>query len=321
MAVVISSLTKFYGTTKAVDDLSFKVETGEIVGLLGPNGAGKTTVARIMTGYLSPSSGTVEINGKDVRKELFEARAMIGYLPEDNPLYPDMDVVEHMSFIAELHDVPRKIIPRRIKSLIETFNLQEVKHIEVARLSKGFRQRVGLAQAMLHLPQLLILDEPTNGLDPNQILEFRQYIRHIGREKTVILSTHTLSEVQAVCDRVIILDKGKKVADSPINDLAVQYEGTQKFFVGIDLPEGYDVERAEHLLKGLEGVLSVSPLSPQDEGEKTRGFFIESRRDGNLRKLLFQLCVQQGWILVHLHRGRVQIEDIFHRITTGQTSQ
>ena len=321
MSVAVSELTKFYGPTRAVDNLSFTVQTGEIVGLLGPNGAGKTTVVRMITGYLTPSSGTITINGKDVRKDLFDVRRMIGYLPEDNPFYPEMDVIEHLQFAAELQDVPAKIVPRRIKSLIETFNLQEVKHLEVGKLSKGYRQRVGLAQTMLHLPQLLILDEPTNGLDPNQILEFRQYIRHIGKEKTVVLSTHTLSEVQAVCDRVIIMDRGRKLADSPINDLAVQFEGTQRFFVGLDLPDGYDAERAEHLLKSLEGVLAVSGLSPQDEGEKTKGYFIEASREGNLRKLLFQLCVQQGWTLVHLHRGRVQIEDVFHRITTGQASQ
>lgn len=321
MSVAVNALTKYYGPKKAVDSLSFTVETGQIVGLLGPNGAGKTTVVRMLTGYLTPSSGTITIGGKSVRDNLFDVRRMIGYLPEDNPLYHDMDVVEHLQFMADLQEVPRKIVPRRIKSLVETFNLQDVKNVEVGRLSKGFRQRVGLAQAMLHLPQLLILDEPTNGLDPNQILEFRQYIRHIGREKTVILSTHTLSEVQAVCDRVIIMDHGKKLADSPINDLAVQFEGTQRFFVGLDLPDGYDPERVEHLLKGLEGVLAVSLLSEQDDGERTRGFFLEARREGGLRKQLFQLCVQQGWVLAHLHRGRVQIEDVFHRITTGQAHQ
>jgi|WetSurMetagenome_2_1015567.scaffolds.fasta_scaffold71715_2 ABC-2 type transport system ATP-binding protein len=318
MSVVVQALTKFYGNTRAVDDLSFTVATGQIVGLLGRNGAGKTTIVRMITGFLTPSSGTVEIHGKNVRDNLFEVRRMIGYLPEDNPLYHDMDVIEHLQFMAELHEVPRKVIPRRIKSLVETFSLQEVKSMEIGRLSKGYRQRVGLAQAMLHLPQLLILDEPTNGLDPNQILEFRQYIRQIGREKTVILSTHTLSEVQAVCDRVIIMDHGKKVADAPINDLAVQYEGTQRFFVGLDLPVGYDAERAEHLLRSLDAVQAVSRLSPDADSEGTQGFFLEAGREGNVRKQLFQLCVQQGWVLAHLHRGRVQIEDVFHRITTGQ---
>jgi ABC-2 type transport system ATP-binding protein len=320
MSVTVQGLTKYYGTTKAVDDLSFTVPTGQIVGLLGPNGAGKTTVVRMITGYLSPSSGSVEIHGKNVRDNLYEVRKMIGYLPEDNPLYHDMDVVEHLQFMAELNGVPHKMVPRRIKSLVESFNLQAVKHMEIGRLSKGFRQRVGLAQAMLHLPQLLILDEPTNGLDPNQILEFRQYIRQIGREKTVILSTHTLSEVQAVCDRVIILDHGRKVADALINELAVQFEGVQRFFVGLDLPAGTDAERVEHMLKTLDAVQGVSRLS-QEEAEGTQAFFIEARRDGNLRKQLFQLCVQQGWVLAHLHRGRVQIEDVFHRITTGQVHQ
>lgn len=317
MSVVVTALSKYYGNVKALDDLSFTAETGEIVGLLGPNGAGKTTVARLITGYLTPSGGTVEVNGKDVRKEPYEVRRMIGYLPEDNPLYPDMDVVEYLAFIAELQGVPGKMIPRRIKAVVETFDLQHVKHVEIATLSKGYRQRVGLAQAMLHLPQLLILDEPTNGLDPNQILEFRQYIRQIGREKTVILSTHTLSEVQAVCDRVVILDHGKKLADARLNELAVQFEGTQRFFLGLDMPENYDMELAEHYLKSIEGVVLVSPLSQQEENDKTRGYYVETRRDANIRKALFQLCVQNGWLIAHLHRGRIQIEDIFHRITTG----
>ncbi len=321
MSVVVSSLTKYYGSTKAVDNISFSVNMGEVVGLLGPNGAGKTTIARMITGYLSPSSGVIEVNGRNVLTNTFEARKLVGYLPEDNPLYPDMDVVEYLEFIAHLQGVPAKMAPRRIKAVIETFDLQEVKHAEIGTLSKGFRQRVGIAQAMIHLPQVVILDEPTNGLDPNQILEFRQYVRQIGKEKAVILSTHTLSEVQAVCDRVIIMDKGRKLADARLADLALQYEGAQKFFVGLDLPDGYEVAKVEQHLKSIDGVVLVSPLAQLEQNEKTRGFYVESRKDGNMRRQLFQICVQQGWTLVHLYRGRVQIEDIFHRITTGQVRQ
>ncbi|MFN0158976.1 MAG: ATP-binding cassette domain-containing protein [Bacteroidota bacterium] len=321
MSVVVTSLTKYYGTTKAVDNLSFTVQPGQIVGLLGPNGAGKTTVARMITGFLTPSGGSVEVYGKNIQEDPDEVRKLIGYLPEDNPLYPDMDVIEYLEFIARLQNVPGKMIPRRIKAVVETFDLQGVKHFEIGRLSKGYRQRVGLAQAMLHLPQVLILDEPTNGLDPNQILEFRQHIRQVGKEKAVILSTHTLSEVQAVCDRVIIIDHGKKLADSSISDLTLQFEGMQKFFIGIDLPDPYDPERTERMLRTLEGVVLVSPLSQQEDGERTKGFYIEARREGNLRRQLFHLCVNEGWVLVHVHRGRVQIEDIFHRITTGHNSQ
>jgi ABC-2 type transport system ATP-binding protein len=319
MSIVVSGLTKYYGGSRAVDNLSFSVRTGEIVGLLGPNGAGKTTVVRMITGYLTPSSGTIEVHGKDVSRDLFEVRRMIGYLPEDNPLYTDLDVMDHLRYVAELQGVPRKMIPRRIRSLVEAFTLQSVTHMEVGRLSKGFRQRVGLAAAMLHLPQVLLLDEPTNSLDPNQILEFRQAIRQLGREKTIILSTHTLSEVQAVCDRVIILDKGHKLADSPINDLAVRFEGMQRFFLGVDLPPGGDPDRAAQFLRALPGVQLVSPLTQQDE-EQTTGFYLEATPEGNVRKEIFGLCVRQGWTLVHLHRGRVQIDDIFHRITTGQTA-
>lgn len=319
MSIVVSGLTKYYGATRAVDNVSFSVRTGEIVGLLGPNGAGKTTVVRMITGYLTPSSGTIEVHGKDVGRDLFDVRRMIGYLPEDNPLYTDLDVMDHLRYVAELQGVPRKMIPRRIRSLVEAFTLQSVTHMEVGRLSKGFRQRVGLAAAMLHLPQVLLLDEPTNSLDPNQILEFRQALRQLGREKTIILSTHTLSEVQAVCDRVIILDKGHKLADSPINDLAVRFEGMQRFFLGVDLPPGGDPDRAAQFLRALPGVQLVSPLTQQDE-EQTTGFYLEAVPEGNVRKEIFGLCVRQGWTLVHLHRGRVQIDDIFHRITTGQTA-
>jgi ABC-2 type transport system ATP-binding protein len=318
MSIVVSGLTKYYGATRAVDNLSFSVRTGEIVGLLGPNGAGKTTVVRMLTGYLTPSSGTIEVHGKNVARDLFDVRRMIGYLPEDNPLYTDLDVVDHLRYVAELQGVPRKMIPRRIKSLVEAFALQSVTHVEVGELSKGYRQRVGLAAAMLHLPQVLLLDEPTNSLDPNQILEFRQALRQLGREKTIILSTHTLSEVQAVCDRVIILDKGHKLADSPINDLIVRFEGMQRFFVGVDLPPGVEAERAEQLLRALPGVQLVSTLNREEE--QTHAFYLEAQPDGNVRKEIFALCVRQGWTLVHLHRGRVQIDDIFHRITTGQTT-
>ncbi|MGA9115398.1 MAG: ATP-binding cassette domain-containing protein [Bacteroidota bacterium] len=321
MAITVKSVSKYYGPVRAVDNLSFRVQPGEVVGLLGPNGAGKTTVVRMITGFLSPSGGTVEVNGKDVRENPLEVRRLIGYLPEDNPLYPDMDVIEYLEYVARLHEVPRSMIARRVKGVLETFDLQEVRDREIRQLSKGYRQRVGIAQAMVHHPPILLLDEPTNALDPNQILEFRHYIRQLGKEKTIIISTHTLSEVQAVCDKVIIIDRGKKLADATIPELAMQFEGTFRYFFGVELPPGYEVARAEQYLREVEGVVLVTPLSHGDEGANTTGFYLETKRDASVRGRLFALCVQQGWPLIHLHRNRVQIDDIFHRITTGHDAQ
>lgn len=186
MSIVVKNLTKSFGAVKAVDNLSFEIEKGEIVGFLGPNGAGKTTTARLITGYLRPTTGTVEVNGISVREKPLEIRQLIGYLPEENPLYPDMDVIDYLELIAQLQNVPGKQIKPRIREVVRVFSLNDVKHVSIGHLSKGFRQRVGLAQAVVHDPPVLILDEPTNGLDPNQTLEFRNYISDLARTKTII---------------------------------------------------------------------------------------------------------------------------------------
>jgi ABC-2 type transport system ATP-binding protein len=318
MSVVVRNLSKHFGRIKAVDDISFEVQPGEIIGLLGPNGAGKTTTVRIITGFLSATAGTVEVGGIDVAERPFEVRRMIGYLPEDNPLYADMDVVDYLGFIARLLDVPRSEISERVKSMVQAFALNDVKHLDIGQLSKGYRQRVGLAQAMIHDPRILILDEPTNGLDPNQILAFRDYLRQIASEKAIMLSTHTLPEVQALCNRVIIIDKGSILADAAISELQKKFQGGHKFFVGLDLPDGFTVEMVQRHLECLESVQVVLPLTQDEGSDTTKGFYIEASRDANLRKQIFQLCFEHGWTLVHLHRGRVQIEDIFHQLTTGQ---
>jgi ABC-2 type transport system ATP-binding protein len=319
MSVVVRNLSKYFGPIKAVDGISFEVQPGEIIGLLGPNGAGKTTTVRIITGFLSPSDGVVEVNRLNVADHPFEVRRMIGYLPEDNPLYSDMDVIDYLEFIARLLDVPGNEVPGRVRAVVSAFALDDVKHLDIGQLSKGYRQRVGLAQAMIHDPQILVLDEPTNGLDPNQILAFRNYLRQVARDKVVILSTHTLPEVQALCNRVIIIDKGKILADSLISELQKKFQGGHKFFVGLDLPDGFTVDMVQRHLECLESVQVVLPLTQDEGGDKTKGFYIEAGRDINLRKQIFQLCFEHGWTLVHLHRGRVQIEDIFHQLTEGQS--
>jgi ABC-2 type transport system ATP-binding protein len=217
MSIQVSGLSRMFGTQKAVDNISFRLNRGEIVGFLGPNGAGKSTTMRMLTGYLEPDSGTATVAGIDVQKEPLAAKKKIGYLPEANPLYYDMYVKEYLGFIADVHKIPNK--NDRISSIIETVGLTVESRKRTGQLSKGYKQRVGLAAALLHDPEVLILDEPTTGLDPNQIIEIRDLIKSLGANKTVLFSTHILQEVDAICDRVIIISKGKIVADKPLADL------------------------------------------------------------------------------------------------------
>ncbi len=209
MSITVRNLTKYYGEQAAVHDISFDVKSGEILGFLGPNGAGKTTTMKILTCYMPPNSGTVEVEGLDIFERSVEVRRKIGYLPEMNPLYLDMNVLDYLEYSAQLHGLRGGAVNQRLKEMVHVCGLEEVRHKDIGEMSKGFRQRVGLAQAMIHDPEVLILDEPTSGLDPNQIVEIRNLIKQLGRAKTVILSTHILSEVQATCDRVLIINEGK----------------------------------------------------------------------------------------------------------------
>lgn len=254
MSVKVQQLVKIYGEQRAVDTVSFEARKGEVLGFLGPNGAGKTTTMKIITGYIPQNSGTAEVCGFDVERKPMEARACVGYLPEHNPLYKDMYVREYLFFTAGLHGVsnPRK----RVEEMIERTGLQSHRQKQIGELSKGYRQRVGLAQAMLHDPQVLILDEPTSGLDPNQIVEIRQLIKDLGREKTVILSTHILGEVEAVCDRAIIINKGKLVADAPIESLKQQFTG--QTLVTVEFAE----KCTQQLLEGIRRVNQVKNIGP-----------------------------------------------------------
>ncbi|MGB3548652.1 MAG: ATP-binding cassette domain-containing protein, partial [Saprospiraceae bacterium] len=219
MPITVSNLTKIYGTQRAVDDVSFEARPGEVLGFLGPNGAGKTTTMKIITGYLPASEGSVTVAGHHVAEDSLAARRNIGYLPEHNPLYLDMYVREYLAYAGRLHKMSGKPLTARIEELIDLTGLEREQHKQIGTLSKGYRQRVGLAQALLHDPPVLLLDEPTSGLDPNQLAEIRELIRQLGREKTVVFSTHIMQEVQAVCDRVLIINQGKLVADDPIERL------------------------------------------------------------------------------------------------------
>jgi ABC-2 type transport system ATP-binding protein len=319
MSIVVKNLTKSFGAVKAVDNLSFEVEKGEIVGFLGPNGAGKTTTARLITGYLRPTTGSVEVNGLDVREKPLEIRQMIGYLPEENPLYPDMDVLDYLELIAQLQNVPGKQIAQRIREVVRVFSLNDVKHVSIGHLSKGYRQRVGLAQAVVHDPPVLILDEPTNGLDPNQTLEFRNYISDLARTKTIILSTHALSEVQALCGRVIIIGKGRILADATLGELEKKYKGREGLLLEFERSEQCTPESVQRQLDVLSGIEAYAALTG-DERTSTVRFYVETQKNIDLRKSIFDLAVTQGWSLIDLHKQRVRIEDVFHQLTTGRSS-
>ncbi|HEB84106.1 MAG TPA: ATP-binding cassette domain-containing protein [Bacteroidetes bacterium] len=305
----IENLKKYYGAFPAVDGISFDVARGEILGFLGPNGAGKTTTMKVITGYYPPTGGVVTVDGLDVVENSLETRQMIGYLPESNPLYHDLTVLEYLELIAELRQIPKERRHARIKEMAAITGILDRLGQPISQLSKGYRQRVGLAQAMLHDPKLLILDEPTIGLDPNQIVEIRSLIKEIGREKTVILSTHILPEVQATCDRVVIIHHGKLVADGTPEELQAKFVGQPV----VDLEvrgEGADDLDA---WRGVRGVEKVERLKNLELEEVHLRLFLSQGTDA--RAELFHLCVEKGWTLLGLNRQIQSLEDIFHQLT------
>ncbi len=304
----VRNLTKTYGETIAVDDISFEVEKGEILGFLGPNGAGKTTTMKIITCFMPPNSGDVTIDGLDVTERSLEIRQKIGYLPEQNPLYYDMDVGDYLHFVAELRGIPKDQHRDRIKRMVEVCGLKEVVGRSIGELSKGYRQRVGLAQAMIHDPEIIILDEPTSGLDPNQIVEIRNLIKEIGKKKTVILSTHILPEVQATCNRAIIIDRGKIVADGTLQDLQASFQGLEKINLEIRAPRNGCAEK----LRAIEHVKNVNEQTAKGE---VQSFVLEIEKGRDLREQIFDLSVREGWKLLELHREVTSLEDVFRQLT------
>jgi len=313
MSILVNKLSKFYGNAKAVDNISFEVHSGEILGFLGPNGAGKTTTMRIITCYLSPSGGSIQVEGHDVHSDSLAVRKLVGYLPEQNPLYHDMNVLEYLEYTAQLQGVPKPLIPRRMREMVDACGLSEMKHKDIGHLSKGYRQRVGLAAAMIHDPKVLILDEPTSGLDPNQIVEIRGLIQALGKQKTVILSTHILPEVQATCNRVIIINRGKIVADGPIEDLQRSLHGGEKVILEVEVPADQSFDLISVQVKNIPSIETVSLI---DERDGVKKFSIETTDATDIRKDLFQLCIQKGWDLLELHRVQTSLEDIFRQLTT-----
>jgi len=305
MSVIVSNLTKTFGDQRVVDDLSFEVKPGEILGFLGPNGAGKSTTMKMITTYLQPTSGSATVCGHDVIKDQMDVRHHIGYLPEHNPLYKDMYIKEYLQFVARIHKVDNA--QNRIVELIETTGLQKEQHKLISSISKGYRQRVGLAQALLHDPDVIILDEPTSGLDMNQLIEIRALIKKLGETKTVIFSTHIMQEVQALCDRVIIINEGKLVADDPIDMLQKRLKGEDVIYLELD--KKYDASA----LESINGVNSVTRVSPTE-------YTIGANNVTDIRPNIFHLATQQNWVILEMRREQKNVEYIFQQLTKKQNA-
>ena len=309
MSIVVEKLTKKYGSQRAVDNISFEVNTGEILGFLGPNGAGKTTTMKIITCFMAPNDGDVKVNGISIHEDPDKIKTKIGYLPEHNPLYHDMQIVDYLQFVAELQSVPKDRIAQRITEMIKVCGLNAEKHKKIGELSKGYRQRVGLAQAMIHDPEILILDEPTTGLDPNQIVEIRKLIRELGKEKTVILSTHILPEVEATCDRILIINNGQIVADGSAETLRKQAHGEEILKLEIE-----DAPGKNEIVTALQSIESVALVDPVADSENK--FIVNSRGSESSRRSIFNLCKNNNWVLTEMTPMETKLEDIFRELTT-----
>jgi ABC-2 type transport system ATP-binding protein len=313
----IDGLAKSYGSTQALRGVSFEVPRGQVVGFLGPNGAGKSTTMRILAGYVTPTSGTAKVAGVDVTLDPVQARRSIGYLPENNPLYEEMMVREFLGFIAELRGIPPSQHAARIQRTAERCGLQNHLGKDISQLSKGYRQRVGLAQAILHDPDLLILDEPTSGLDPNQIVEIRNLIKELGREKTVILSTHILSEVQSTCTRVLIISDGRLVADDSPEHLTVGEGGTVSVVLASRSGVRLEQDAARKVLEAIPGVSRVE--ATEGEGGETLGFSLRYGSE-DPRRSLFEAAVKNDLLLLEVRREHVSLEETFRRLTATESS-
>ena len=308
----VENLAKHFEAVKAVNHISFEVHQGEILGFLGPNGAGKTTTMKVITGYLAPTEGRIFVDDKDIADFPLDAKAKIGYVPESFPLYDDMIVYDYLRYVAKIRNIPADKIDGRIREVGGLANLQSVIGRNISELSKGYRQRVGLAQALIHEPEILILDEPTDGLDPNQKVEIRHLIREIGKTRTILLSTHNLPEVQQMCDRVVIIHDGKIVAQGTPEELGQRSTGNNVLKIELDKHYVDVIDR----LKFVDGVLGVkaTPGSGED-AEHPTAFAIEYRKEADVRRAVFKLAVEQNWTLLEMHREEASLEDIFQRLT------
>ncbi len=315
--IEVKNLTKMYGDICAVDDVTFEVHRGEVLGFLGPNGAGKTTTMKILTCFIAPTKGQATIAGSDIFKDSLEIRRRVGYLPENAPLYVDMKVHEYLDFVADVRDIRGSDKTKAVDRVVESCGLSNVPGQEIRTLSKGFRQRVGLAQAMIHNPSVMILDEPTSGLDPNQIAEIRELIKSIGKERTVVLSTHNLAEVQATAQRVVIIHKGKLVADGKPEELEAERGGARYDILLKDPKEETNAVREAFL--EIKGVREVE--FPQDAGSDELGVIVRGQGDKDVRADIFRTVVEKNWVLLGLGHKQVDLESIFRRLTTAGSSQ
>lgn len=297
--IEVSNITKTYGKQKALDDVSFTIASGEIVGFLGPNGAGKSTMMKILTGYIKQDAGEARIEGIKVMPGAIESRLKVGYLPENNPLYTEMYIREYLQFVAGFYPVNN--VTERIADLIDMTGLGPESHKKIGALSKGYRQRVGLAQALLPNPEVLILDEPTSGLDPNQISEVRDLILALGKQKTVMLSTHIMQEVQAICERAIIIHKGKIVADSSVANLSTT--GKSELVVSVE----FDLSVEPHELEVIEDVLEVTK----------QGNLLRLKAGSDIRKAISKLASEKGWLILSMNIEKQSLEEVFRVLTNG----
>jgi ABC-2 type transport system ATP-binding protein len=307
--IQVENLTKYYHALCAVDQINFNIEKGEIMGLLGPNGAGKTTTLRMLTGYLKPSSGNIRVKGLSIEKHILEIKKILGYLPESAPLYHDMLVFDYLNYVAAIRQIDGNQKMVRIRHLADLCGINEVMHQPIGELSKGYKQRVGLAHAMMNDPEVLILDEPTSGLDPNQIVEIRKIIKEIGQEKTIILSTHILSEAEATCDRIVIISQGKIVADGSAENLKQSTRGQNIMKLSV---QNADFKTVQETLSDIPGLDDIKPVS---ESDSLLNVNLSYSSTADLRPEVYRRIKKTDWILLEFHQETQSLENIFRELT------
>ncbi len=305
----VNNLSKTIGHTKILDSISFEVRDGEILGFLGPNGAGKSTTMKIITGFWTPTAGNIEVNNLNVAEDSLKIREKLGYLPETVPLYDEMKVYEYLKFIAEIRNIDTDKIKERIKAVIDSCGLEKVIKKPIEELSKGYRQRVGLAQAIIHEPDILVLDEPTTGLDPNQITEIRNLIKEIGKNKTVIFSTHILSEVQATCDRVVIINNGNIVGAGTPAELTQRASGQETVYVKIKGPQ----EMIKNILEQINEIENI--IEKDRESSEIFGYEIKPRDGADVRERIANIVMQNNWSILEFSKKSASMEDVFRELT------
>lgn len=321
--IYANGLTKRYGSFRALDDVSFEVRRGEVVGFLGPNGAGKSTTMRILTCFIAPTSGVAKVRGHDVFDDTIAVRSSLGYLPQRAPLYLEMTVYEYLRFAAKMRNLDHETFKKRARNVVEVCGLAQSLSKEIRQLSHGYRQRVGLAQALIHDPPILILDEPTSDLDPNEKAEFLNYLKQIGKDRTVLLSTHNLKEVETACARAIIVSRGRVVADGALDEIraksgrvsyrvAVQESAGSGSYIGKGTPP-----RASEVQSALSAIRGIKHVAELPTDERAHAFEFAGEDDADLRPEIFQLVVDKGWVLLELHRETQALEDVFRQLTIG----